>query len=175
MAKGESRWSPKDRKVETFEFRIAPTADYTLKSKAKFMIKCKEETGSIPYVGGMVELLGTEEEGKNIQMFKAFYLTITPKKEDGKPAVDLSGGLTELCQMLNVDVPEEVMADIKTTTTEEDKSVEHLNAKLVKDWLNSLGEFTVRAHVKKIPAKAGWPTKNEIGHFIMDPEINKVG
>jgi hypothetical protein len=177
MAKGESRWNPKERQVHKNEFRVAATNDYTLKSKKNFRVQCKDEEGAIPYVWGNVELLGTEDDqGRNISMLLPFYLTLTPKKEDGKPAVDLSGGLTELCQMLNVEVPEEVMNSVKTHAAVEDVrgEVEALSAMKVKEFLNSLGEFTVRAHVKKQPAKDPWPAKNQVQHFLVD-EANKVG
>ncbi len=176
MAKGESRWDPKAREVHKQEFRLAPTNDYTIKSKANFRVQCKDEPGAIPYVWGNAELLDTSEEGgKNISMLLPFYLTLTPRKEDGKPAVDLSGGLTELCQLLNVEVPQEVMDGIiKFGATDERGEVEALNAKLVKDFLNNLGEFTVRTHVKLQPARAPWPAKNQIDYFIVD-EVNRVG
>jgi hypothetical protein len=179
MAKGESRWNPKDRKVVTNEFRTAPTNDYILKSKKNFSVRCKEEQGAIPYVWGTMEILGTAEQegGKNISMLQPFYLTLTPRKEDGKPAVDLAGGLTELCQLLNVDVPDEVADSVKTFPASEDSGrgeTEALNAAKVKEFLNNLGEFTIKAHVKRKPAKDGWPAKNEVAHFIAD-EANAVG
>lgn len=176
MAKGESRWSPKDREVAKNQFRIAPTKDYTLKSKKEFRVQCKEETGAIPYVSGRMSLLGTEDEdGKTVSLFMPFYLTLTKKKEDGKPAVDLPGGLTEFCQMMNIEPPDEIMNNIVThSATEERGEVESLNAKLVKEWLNNLGEFTVRGHVKKKPAKAPWPEKNEVSNFLVS-EDNKLG
>lgn len=176
MAKGESRWNPNERKVVSNEFRTAPTGDYTLKSKKNFRVQCKDEPGAIPYVWGNVELMNTaDENGKNISMLLPFYLTLTPRKEDGKPAVDLSGGITELCQLLGVAVPEEVMDGTLTfPATDERGQVEALNAKLIKDFLNNLGEFTIKAHIKKKPASGGWPAKNEVAHFIVD-EGNAVG
>lgn len=175
MAKGESRWNPKERTVQKNEFRTAPTNDYVLKSKKNFRVACKDEAGAIPYVWGNVELLETaDDSGKNISMLLPMYLTLTPRKEDGKPAVDLSGGLTELCQMLGVDVPEEVMQIVTHAATEDRGETEALNAKAVKEFLNGLGEFTVKAHVKKQPAKDGWPAKNQVSYFIAD-EVNAVG
>ncbi len=176
MAKGESRWDPKARTVTKNEFRTAPTNDYVLKSKKNFRVACKDEPGAIPYVWGNVEVLGTEDaEGKNISMLLPLFLTLTPRKQDGKPAVDLSGGITELTQLLGVDVPEEVMADILTfPATEERGEAEALNSKKVKDFLNGLGEFTIKAHVRKQPAKAGWPAKNQVDYFIVD-EGNATG
>lgn len=177
MAKGESRWNPKDRTVVKNEFRTAPTGIYTLKSKANFRVACKDEPGAIPYCWGNVELLdtGLNGDGKNVSMLLPMFLTLTPRKEDGKPAVDLSGGMTELCQMLNVDVPEEVMDGIVTHSATDDRGeCESLNASLVKAFLNGLGQFTVRAKVKLTPAKAPWPAKNNIEYFISD-EANAVG
>lgn len=179
MAKGESRWNPAERKVVSSEFRTVQTGDYVLKSKANFRVQCKDEPGAIPYVWGNLEILGTEEEGvegsKNVSMLYPCYLTLTPKKEDGKPAVDLSGGITELCQMLNVAVPEEVMNSVKTFPATEDRGeVEALSASAVKEFLNGLGNFTIKANVKKKPANKGWPAKNEVAHFIID-EVNAVG
>ncbi len=108
-------------------------------------------------------------------MLLPLFLTLTPRKQDGKPAVDLSGGITELTQLLGVDVPEEVMADILTfPATEERGEAEALNSKKVKDFLNGLGEFTIKAHVRKQPAKAGWPAKNQVDYFIVD-EGNATG
>lgn len=176
MAKGESRWNPKERQVVQNEFKTAQTGDYVLRSKKNFRVACKEEQGSIPYVWGNVVLEGTAEEGgKDISMLQPFYLTLTPRKEDGKPAVDLAGGITELCQMLNVEVPEEIMGGVLLfPATEERGPVEALDAKKVKEWLNNLGEFRVKAHVRKKPASKGWPAKNETQHFIPD-EANSVG
>lgn len=176
MAQGESRWNPKDRQVVQNEFPTAPTNDYVLRAKAnKWMIGCKDETGAIPYVHGQVELLGTakEEGGKNISMLLPFYLTLTPRKEDGKPAVDLAGGLTDLCQKLKAEVPDTVI--VKTFPgTDERGQCEALDAKAVQTFLNGLGEFVIKAHVKLNPAKGGWPAKNQVQYFIED-EGNAVG
>lgn len=176
MAQGESRWNPKDRQVVTNEFPTAPTNDYVLKAKSgKWMVGCKDEAGAIPYVHGQVELLNTakEEGGKNISMLLPMYLTLTPKKEDGKPAVDLAGGITDLCQKLHAEVPDTVT--VKTFNATEDRGqTEALEAKAVKDFLNSLGEFVIKAHVKLNPAKGGWPAKNQVAYFIED-EGNAVG
>ena len=177
MAKGESRWNPKERTVQKNEYKTVPTNDYVLKSKKNFRVACKEDQGSIPYVWGNVELLNTAEGdgGKNASVLLPFYLTLTPRKEDGKPAVDLGGGLTEFCQMLNIEVPEAVMDGIKVfSATEERGETEALSATAVKEWLNGLGEFIIKAHVKKKPAKDGWPAKNVVDHFIID-EGNAVG
>lgn len=176
MPKGESRWNPKERQVSHNEFKVAPTNDYVLKSKKNFRVACKDEPGAIPYVWGNVELLDTAEAGgKNISMLLPMYLTLTPRKEDGKPAVDLGGGITELTQMLNVDVPQELMESIKTFAATEDRGeVEALSATAVKEFLNNLGEFTVKAHVVKKPAKDGWPAKNQVNYFIAD-DANSVG
>lgn len=175
MAKGESRWNPKERQVQKNEFKVAPSNDYVLKSKANFRVACKDEEGAIPYVWGNVELLDTAEgEGRNVSMLLPMYLTLTPRKEDGKPAVDLSGGLTELCQLLNVEVPEEVMNVTTHAATEERGECEALSAAKVKEFLNSLGEFTIKGRVKLVPAKKPWPAKNVIDYFIAD-EANRVG
>lgn len=176
MAKGESRWNPKERQVFKNEFRVVATGDYMLKSKRNFRVACKDEEGAIPYVWGNMEIEDTAlEGGKNVSLLLPFYLTLTPRKEDGKPAVDLSGGITELCQMLGVEVPEEIMAGVITLAPAGERGeTEALNAKLVKDFLNGLGEFRIKANVKKKPAKDGWPAKNEVAHFIVD-DGNGVG
>jgi hypothetical protein len=77
--------------------------------------------------------------------------------------------------MLNVDVPDEVMSSVTTfASTDERGETEALAASKVKEFLNNLGEFTIRAHVKKIPPKGQWPAKNQVDYFISD-EVNRVG
>lgn len=178
MAKGQSRWNPNDRQVAQNEFPTAPTNDYVLKSKKNFRVDCKQDAGAIPYVWGNVEILGSAptEDGKNISMLLPFYLTLTPRKEDGKPAVDLAGGLTDLCQKLKVTVPDEIMEGVMLHAAVEGErgDVEALNAKLIKEFLNNLGEFTIKAHVRRKPAKDGWPAKNTVDYFIAD-DANAVG
>lgn len=176
MAKGESRWDPKKRQVVKNEFRTVATGDYMLKSKKNFRVACKDEEGAIPYVWGNMEIEETAlDGGKNVSLLLPFYLTLTPRKEDGKPAVDLSGGITELCQMLGVEVPDDIMSGVLAfEATDNRGETEALNAKLVKEFLNGLGEFRIKANVKKKPAKDGWPAKNEVNHFIADA-ANGVG
>lgn len=178
MAQGESRWNPKERTVVKSGFRVVPSNDYTLRSQAKFRVNCKDGAPgeNIPYVSGPLTVLGTATDtDKDTGFFHNFFLTLTPRKEDGKPAVDLSGGLTELAQMLNVDVPEEVMDSVKTWAATDDRGETlALGASVVRDWLNSLGEFSVRAHVKKKNKTKDWPEKNEVAYFIQD-EGNGLG
>lgn len=177
MAQGETKWNPKERTVVVNEFPTAPTNDYVLRTKAgKWMVACKDETGAIPYVHGQVELLNTakEEGGKNISMLLPMYLTLTPKKEDGKPAVDLAGGLTDLTQKLKAEVPDTVVIKTFAAIPDVRGEVQALDAKAVKDFLNSLGEFIIKAHVKLQPANKGWPAKNQVAYFIED-EGNAVG
>lgn len=176
MAQGEARWNPKEREVVKSGFKVVPTNDYMLKAQAKWRVNCKEPAGeNIPYVSGPLTVLGSGSDGeKDASFWQNFFLTLTPRKEDGKPAVDLSGGLTELAQMLKVDVPEEVMASIKTfAATDERGETIALSANVVKEWLNNLGEFTCKAHVKRRPANKGYPEKNEVAHWI-DDEGNGV-
>lgn len=183
MAKGESRYNPNDRKVAQNTFRVLPTNDYTLQSKANFRSARKEEPGAIPYVWGNFNALNTKdpekEDSKDVSLLVPMYLQLTPgKNKDGQetaPAVDYAGGLTELCQTLNLTVPEEIANNPVTFTDEEGNETEALNAKLIAEWLNSLGEFVVKTHVKRRPAKPPYPESNQIGYFIQDEVNTKFG
>lgn len=174
MAKGESRYNPGERKVTRFKFSVLPTNDYALQSKANFRVAAKNEPNAIPYVWGNFTALGTKDESnpesKDASLLVPLYLQLTAD-EGKRPAVDQGGGLTELCQVLNLTVPEEIADNPIVFTDDEGNKTEALNAKLLAEWLNNLGEFVVKTHVKKRPAKPPYEDSNQIGYFIPD-EVN---
>lgn len=174
MPKGETRWNPSERKVSKNSFPVLPTNDYTLQSKANFRVACKDEPFAIPYVFGNVVAIGTRDESiegsKDVSILLPFYLSTTPRAEDKKPAVDMGGGLTELCQILGLTPPEDMSED-ENKIDEDGTICMSLNAAKVRDWLNNLGEFVVRGHVKKQEAKGAYDARNNIQYFVKH-EVN---
>lgn len=178
MAKGESRYNPADRQVKRFKNEALPTNDYTLQSKMAFQTKVSAEPGSVPYVFGTAFALGTKKdddpESKDRTVMMPLYTQITPEAEGKTPSIDQGGQLTELIQTLHLTLPEDIVPMVVMKGTgEEAVEVEILPPKKVAEWLNSLGAFVVRTHVKKRPAKPPYDESNQIGYFIED-EVNHV-
>lgn len=183
MAKGEARYNPLDRQIKKFTFRTIPTKDYTLQAKPNtWSVAVKNEPHAIPYVVGFMNALNTKEEGKedskDVSLRKMLFLSLSPGKDkDGNetsPNIDNQGGFSDLCQKLNVAPPDEYYQEM-TFTDDEGNETTALNAKKIADWLNTLGEFVVKAHVRLKPPKPPNDAQNEISYFIEDEVNTKFG
>lgn len=183
MAKGEARYNPLDRQIKKFTFRTIPTKDYTLQPKPNtWALAVKNEPGAIPYVVGFMNALNTKEEGKedskDVSLRKMLFLQLSPGKDkDGNetsPNIDNQGGFSDLCQKLKVNIPDEYYKEVTFRDDEGNETVA-LDAKLVAAWLNTLGEFVVRAHVRLKPPKPPNEASNEVSYFIDDEVNTKFG
>ena len=159
---GETTYSTQGRTPQKFVFEPVPSKDWEARIVAsKFEVRAKQEPGSIPYINGAFEILGSAmtEGGKNRYIFKMFFLSLKPGK-DGNVSPDRADGVLGLARALGVDGNFEVLEK----ADKDGMTVKYLDPRSVLEWIKSQDGAIVKLHSKIATFKD--ERKAEVDYFI---------